>query len=77
VGDNRQPKQPITYCIDHSVPQHCPASMKAGAEAWKVAFEVAGRVDAIRALGSSSPISTRARRLTARSDLSSRGSMSG
>jgi hypothetical protein len=51
--------------------------MKAGAEAWKVAFEVAGRVDAIRALGSSSPISTRARRLTARSDLNSRGSMSG
>ncbi|HEX7122265.1 MAG TPA: zinc-dependent metalloprotease [Gemmatimonadaceae bacterium] len=50
VGDKWRPKQPITYYIDHTVPAQYRAGLKAGVEAWNVAFEAAGWVDAIRAL---------------------------
>src|SRR5688572_16162458 len=50
VGDKWRPKQPITYYIDHTVPEKYRAAMKAGVEAWNVAFEAAGWVNAIRAL---------------------------
>jgi hypothetical protein len=50
VGDKWRPKQPITYHIDHTVPQRYRAAMKAGVEAWNSAFEAAGWVGAIRAL---------------------------
>ena len=50
VGDRWRPKQPITYYIDHTVPQRYRAAMKAGVEAWNSAFEAAGWVGAIRAL---------------------------
>lgn len=50
VGDRWRPRQPITYYIDHTVPQAYRAAMKAGVEAWNEAFEAAGWVGAIRAL---------------------------
>jgi hypothetical protein len=50
VGDKWRPKQPITYYIDHTVPERYRAAMKAGVEAWNPAFEAAGWVNAIRAL---------------------------
>lgn len=50
VGDKWRPLQPITYYIDHTVPERYRAPMKAGVEAWNAAFEAAGWVDAIRAL---------------------------
>lgn len=50
VGDKWRPKQPITYYIDHTVPQRYRAAMKAGVEAWNAAFEAAGWTGAIRAL---------------------------
>jgi hypothetical protein len=50
VGDKWRPKQPITYYLDHTVPEKYRAAMKAGVEAWNVAFEAAGWVNAIRAL---------------------------
>ena len=50
VGDKWRPKQPITYYIDHTVPERYRAAMKSGVEAWNSAFEAAGWVGAIRAL---------------------------
>lgn len=50
VGDKWRPKQPITYYIDHTVPERYRAAMKSGVEAWNAAFEAAGWVGAIRAL---------------------------
>jgi len=50
VGDKWRPVQPITYYIDHTVPERYRAAMKAGVEAWNGAFEAAGWVGAIRAL---------------------------
>jgi hypothetical protein len=50
AGDKWRPKQPITYYIDHTVPQRYRAAMKAGVEAWNAAFDAAGWVGAIRAL---------------------------
>jgi hypothetical protein len=50
VGDKWRPKQPITYYIDHTVPERYRPAMKAGVEAWNSAFEAAGWVNAIRAL---------------------------
>jgi len=50
VGDKWRPKQPITYYIDHTVPERYRAAMKSGVEAWNAAFESAGWVGAIRAL---------------------------
>jgi hypothetical protein len=50
VGDKWRPKQPITYYIDHTVPERYRATMKTAVEAWNPAFEAAGWVGAIRAL---------------------------
>lgn len=50
VGNRWRPRQPITYYIDHTVPQQYRAAMKAGVEAWNAAFEAAGWEGAIRAL---------------------------
>ena len=50
AGDKWRPKQPITYYIDNTVPQHYRAAMKAGVEAWNSAYEAAGWSGAIRAL---------------------------
>ena len=50
VGDKWRPVQPITYHIDHNVPDEYRPMFKAGVEAWNEAFEAAGWVDAIRAL---------------------------
>jgi hypothetical protein len=50
VGDKYRPVTPITYYIDHTVPERYRAAMKAGVEAWNSAFEAAGWVGAIRAL---------------------------
>ena len=50
AGDKWRPKQPITYYIDHTVPERYRAAMKSGVEAWNAAFEAAGWVGAIRAL---------------------------
>jgi len=50
VGNKWRPKQPITYYIDNTVPDRYRPALKAGVEAWNVAFEAAGWVNAIRAL---------------------------
>ena len=50
VGNLWRPKQPITYYIDRTVPVKYRPALKAGVEAWNVAFEAAGWKDAIRAL---------------------------
>ena len=50
VGDRRRPVEPITYYIDHNVPDEYRDWFKEGVENWNNAFEAAGWVDAIRAL---------------------------
>ncbi len=49
VGDGWRPVTPITYYIDHTVPDRYRDEFHAGVEAWNDAFEAAGWVDAIRA----------------------------
>ena len=50
VGDQWRPVEPITYYIDHNVPDEYRGWFKEGVENWNNAFEAAGWVDAIRAL---------------------------
>ena len=49
VGDLWEPREPITYYIDRTVPREYREAMKAGVEAWNRAFEAAGWRNAIRA----------------------------
>lgn len=49
VGDLVEPREPIVYYIDHTVPREYREAMKAGVEAWNEAFEAAGWRNAIRA----------------------------
>lgn len=49
VGDKWRPVKPITYYIDHNVPDEYRGYFHAGVEAWNDAFEAAGWVDAIQA----------------------------
>lgn len=44
-----EPKEPITYYIDHTVPKEYRAGMMAGVEAWSEAFEAAGFRNAVQA----------------------------
>lgn len=48
-GELCTPKKPITYYIDHTVPQKYRQAMMEGVEAWGDAFEQAGFKDAIKA----------------------------
>lgn len=50
VGDLWRPETPITFYIDHTVPDEYRPYFHAGVEAWNAAFEAAGWVDAIRAV---------------------------
>ncbi len=50
VGERTRPVQPITYYIDHTVPDRYRDWFKEGVEAWNTAFEAAGWEGAIRAL---------------------------
>jgi hypothetical protein len=49
VGGLMVPKKPITYYIDHTVPEQYRPFMMEGVLAWNEAFEAAGWKDAIRA----------------------------
>lgn len=49
AGDLSEPREPIVYYIDRTVPREYRAAMKAGVEAWNAAFEAAGWRNAIRA----------------------------
>jgi hypothetical protein len=49
VGDRWRPVRPITYYIDHTVPDPYRAWFKEGVEAWNTAFEAAGWEGAVRA----------------------------
>ncbi len=44
-----EPKEPITYYIDHTVPVEYRDAMMAGVEAWSEAFEAAGFKNAVQA----------------------------
>ena len=46
-GELVEPKKPIVYYIDHSVPAEYRKYVKAGVEAWNDAFEVAGFKNAV------------------------------
>lgn len=48
-GDLCTPEKPITYYIDHTVPEEYREAMMAGVEAWSEAFEEAGFRDAVQA----------------------------
>lgn len=50
VGDRVRPVEPITYYVDHTVPDAYRAWFKEGIERWNEAFEAAGWEGAIRAL---------------------------
>ena len=50
VRDQWRPVEPITYYIDHNVPDEYRGWFREGVENWNNAFEAAGWVDAIRAL---------------------------
>ncbi len=50
AGDRWRPLEPITYYIDHSVPDEYRGWFKEAVENWNTAFEAAGWADAIRAL---------------------------
>jgi Met-zincin/Domain of unknown function (DUF5117)/Domain of unknown function (DUF5118) len=50
VGDKWRPEKPITYYVDHNVPDEYRDWFKAGINAWNAAFEAAGWVDAIQGL---------------------------
>ena len=50
VGNRWRPVEPITYYVDHNVPDEYRGWFKTGIENWNTAFEAAGWVDAIRAL---------------------------
>jgi hypothetical protein len=50
VGDLWRPVEPITFYIDHNVPDEYRDEFKEGVEAWNDAFEAAGWIDAIQAL---------------------------
>ncbi|MDH5804119.1 MAG: DUF5117 domain-containing protein, partial [Gemmatimonadota bacterium] len=49
VGNRWRPVEPITYYVDHNVPDEYREWFKEGIENWNTAFEAAGWVDAIRA----------------------------
>ncbi|PQJ34757.1 hypothetical protein BSZ35_09250 [Salinibacter sp. 10B] len=46
-GELVEPKEPIVYYVDHSVPDEYRAYVKAGIEAWNEAFEAAGYRNAV------------------------------
>lgn len=48
-GELCTPKKPITYYIDHTVPEKYRSAMMEGVEAWSDAFEDAGFKDAVQA----------------------------
>ncbi|MEL7832753.1 zinc-dependent metalloprotease [Fodinibius sp. Rm-B-1B1-1] len=48
-GELCTPKKPITYYIDHTVPEKYRGAMMDGVEAWSKAFEAAGFKDAVQA----------------------------
>jgi hypothetical protein len=50
VGDRWRPVEPITFYVDHTVPDAYREWFKEGIENWNVAFEAAGWEGAIRAL---------------------------
>lgn len=50
VGDKYRPVEPITYYVGPTVPDEYRQAFHEGVEAWNVAFESAGWIDAIRAL---------------------------
>ena len=50
VGSRWRPVEPITYYVDHNVPDEYRGWFKTGIENWNTAFEAAGLVGAIRAL---------------------------
>ncbi len=50
AGSRVRPRKPITYYIDHTVPDEYRAAFKEGVEAWNEAFREAGFEGAIRAL---------------------------
>jgi len=48
-GDLYEPKEPIVYYVDHTVPKRYRDAIKKGIEAWQGAYEAAGWKNAIRA----------------------------
>lgn len=47
-GDLYEPKEPIVYYLDHTIPKKYRKAMKKGVENWNKAFEAAGWKNAIR-----------------------------